>query len=216
MIIAITGCLEDSHGKVCPRCSVPKPLADYRKDKTRPDGRGSWCRSCCREYEKQLYARDPEKYKQAVAARKAADPEKVRARDRSYNQRHAATHRARSSLWSKSNPERRKVIRQRWEQNNKVYACLKAGRRRALVLSRQVGAVTPEGVAQRVEMYGGMCAYCGGPYEHLDHVKPLNRGGPHMLGNLRPSCSKCNQEKGARSAKDWFQMLKERNNDRSA
>ncbi|MBT2266408.1 HNH endonuclease [Rhodococcus erythropolis] len=39
---------------------------------------------------------------------------------------------------------------------------------------------------------------CGGPYQHLDHVKPLSAGGPHMLSNLRPSCADCNLSKGAK------------------
>ncbi|MGX7727586.1 HNH endonuclease [Rhodococcus sp. 5G237] len=29
----------------------------------------------------------------------------------------------------------------------------------------------------------------------VDHVKPINKGGPHMLANLRPACGPCNSRK---------------------
>lgn len=224
MIVAFTGLLEDmkgnrriaGFGKTCTRCGVTKDLSGYRNDKTRPDGKFPWCKDCCKADEKKRYAADPEKYKRAVALRKAADPEKVRARDRRYNAEHAEEHRARASKWAKENPERRKLIRQRWEKANTAYGILKQGRRRALLLSKQVGPVTRAGVEQRVAMFGGRCAYCGGEYEHLDHVKPIKLGGFHMLGNLRPSCRKCNQEKGAMPATEWLRLVKERSDVRSA
>ncbi|WP_349257835.1 HNH endonuclease [Iamia sp.] len=39
---------------------------------------------------------------------------------------------------------------------------------------------------------------CGVEADSIDHVKPLSKGGAHMLSNLRPSCRSCNSRKGAR------------------
>lgn len=49
------------------------------------------------------------------------------------------------------------------------------------------------------------CAYCGEKPERLDpdHVLPLSRGGPNVLGNLLPSCAMCNAEKNARTLSEW-------------
>jgi 5-methylcytosine-specific restriction endonuclease McrA len=48
---------------------------------------------------------------------------------------------------------------------------------------------------QRMSMNGHRCYLCGGPFEHVDHVKPLSKGGAHALCNLRPTCAKCNRAK---------------------
>ena len=47
------------------------------------------------------------------------------------------------------------------------------------------------------------CPYANGEKiaigdRHVDHIKPLSRGGSHTASNLAISCSKCNLRKGAR------------------
>jgi 5-methylcytosine-specific restriction endonuclease McrA len=43
--------------------------------------------------------------------------------------------------------------------------------------------------------YGNKCWVCGNEYQAIDHVKPLAKGGSHMLANLRPICTPCNSNK---------------------
>ena len=47
---------------------------------------------------------------------------------------------------------------------------------------------------------GRRCVYCGTCLEladaTLDHVYPISRGGPHVLGNLVSACGPCNRMKG--------------------
>lgn len=62
-------------------------------------------------------------------------------------------------------------------------------------------------IEARVSVFGWQCAYCNGPYQHLDHLKPLSRGGPHILANLRPSCARCNQRKSATPAREWLSRM---------
>jgi 5-methylcytosine-specific restriction endonuclease McrA len=49
---------------------------------------------------------------------------------------------------------------------------------------------------------GHICGICGRPVApdnvHIDHIKPLCRGGVTVLGNLRVTHSKCNLRKGGR------------------
>lgn len=75
---------------------------------------------------------------------------------------------------------------------NKIYQ----GERRAHITRTYTVPFTATQMAARLAFYGYRCWMCGGPYEHLDHVKPIAAGGPHMLANLRPSCAKCNLSKG--------------------
>ena len=48
---------------------------------------------------------------------------------------------------------------------------------------------------QRWTYYGGRCWMCGVDADCTDHVKPLARGGSHILCNLRPACTPCNNSK---------------------
>lgn len=49
------------------------------------------------------------------------------------------------------------------------------------------------------ERHRGRCAYClVAPFEHWDHVIPVARGGRHSIGNLLPSCARCNLKKQAK------------------
>lgn len=67
---------------------------------------------------------------------------------------------------------------------------------------------TTDQLEQRMSMFGFMCAYCGGKFEHIDHVQPISKGGYHCLSNLRPACKKCNLQKFNKTAKQWFAILK--------
>lgn len=42
----------------------------------------------------------------------------------------------------------------------------------------------------------GVCAYCGGPANTVDHVVPRCRGGAHTADNLVACCGACNLDKG--------------------
>ena len=58
-----------------------------------------------------------------------------------------------------------------------------------------------------------LCVYCGGEAETWDHVFGLVKdlrfsGYGHVIGNLLPSCKKCNSEKGNR---DWGKFIKKKN-----
>jgi len=71
-------------------------------------------------------------------------------------------------------------------------------KRRALMAGARTTPFTAEQLAQRMEYWGRKCWVCSGPFEAIDHVKPLSKGGPHMLANFRPICTDCNSRKGAK------------------
>ena len=55
---------------------------------------------------------------------------------------------------------------------------------------------------------GRRCVYCGTCLElasaTLDHVYPVSRGGPHVLGNLVSACGPCNRMKGDMLPHEFF------------
>ncbi len=139
--------------------------------------RGCRCDECCewmREYQRNHYATNPEKPAKASDAarkRRQADPDVANERQRNYRA---------------SNRERTVSYKQA---------------RRA----RESPSVpfTPEQLKQRLDYYGNQCylklpGICTGGGDHIDHVKPLSKGGAHMLANLRPACKPCNSFKSAK------------------
>ena len=142
--------------------------------------------------------------------------------------------------WAHKNPERSREIKQRyadkhseriserrrelymenretvlaqtaeWKRNN-VFAALEIKRRyRVSKYGVPVDRIDADRIEARMAYFGNKCWICGGPFEHIDHVKPLSAGGAHMLSNLRPACRSCNLRKAAKwPLGDWLEDLRE-------
>lgn len=68
--------------------------------------------------------------------------------------------------------------------------------------------------ARILERQGWRCAYCPADLHtsgyHIDHKKPLCKGGTHHPNNLCAACPECNQRKGGRmSAREFREWLAE-------
>lgn len=132
-----------------------------------------------------------------------------------YQKAHAQYYRDQARQWYLDNRERALAYRKAWsaapENREKIRGYRRkhsrtelgrkssaegARRRRAKARSLPTIPFTREQLEQRVEYYGGKCWICGeADYEHMDHVKPISKGGAHMLSNLRPACAACNLSK---------------------
>lgn len=84
----------------------------------------------------------------------------------------------------------------RWRRDHPQQSAYQS-RLRAVREAGAPGSHTYEQLAARVTYFGGRCAYCSGPYEVIDHVKPLAAEGSQFASNLRPACSACNRSKHA-------------------
>lgn len=103
-----------------------------------------------------------------------------------------------SRRWQKRNAEKiREGDRRRYSEDPAKFR-IRDNLRRARIATVQSIPFTPEQLQQKFAYYGNRCYLCGGDAEAMDHVKPIARGGPHMLANLRPACKSCNSRKGAR------------------
>lgn len=83
------------------------------------------------------------------------------------------------------------------ERHNFAYLC-----KRCWVVCKR------EQFNQRMSMFNFKCAYCGGLFEQIDHVKSISKNGPHCLSNLRPACQCCNNKKSNKDAKQWLLSVK--------
>lgn len=97
--------------------------------------------------------------------------------------------------WRARHPGRARALHAAWRSANRETA--RANDRRRAKLVREASSIrfTADQLLARMAYWGDRCWMCGGPFEHVDHVKPLSKGGLHALMNLRPACADCNVRK---------------------
>ena len=143
----------NSHMKKCKVCLVWKSLEDYPNDKSRSDGKHPYCKLCRSEQNK--------KYIQADPARRE------KRRRRSYE-------------WKLKNPERYKLLINRWKADN--------GERKAFLDKKSQlwthYRLTVEDYLEMVDSQKGLCAVCGsGGRLYVDH--------DHSCCSANTTCGKC-------------------------
>lgn len=95
--------------------------------------------------------------------------------------------------WYANNKPRAKLNNKEWRKANQRKRREYKHRRRQLLGSHDV--ISPARIEARLAAYGNKCWMCGSSADTIDHVKPLSKGGPHLLANLRPACRSCNSAK---------------------
>jgi 5-methylcytosine-specific restriction endonuclease McrA len=201
--------------KFCPKCSRNLPASEFSKDKRSRDGLQSKCKACSKAYyeankvrilkQQQVryeankaeildkhkayreprreeiarkvmehYAANRDEILEARRERYRCDPERVLAQNRQ---------------WSKDNPDKRREMH----------------RNRRAQERGATGSATSQDVQNRFSAHGHKCIYCAAQSDdlHMDHIKPLSKGGSNWPGNLAPACGPCNLSKGAK----WGQEL---------
>jgi 5-methylcytosine-specific restriction endonuclease McrA len=97
--------------------------------------------------------------------------------------------------WRRRHPEAGRISRRKAKKKNPVANRASVRKRKARMRGNQVASFTPSQLASRLAYFGNRCWMCGGSADSIDHVKPISKGGAHMLCNLRPACMPCNSMK---------------------
>lgn len=155
------------------------------------------------------YAADPEKFKaRARAYREAnreklrqkrlekyqANPEAARKRSRDDYQKNSQRYKAAASDWNAANPEAKAAIRRNY----------KARKRKA------EGHHTAADIARIKAAQRDRCAYCPRSIRrsfHVDHIKPLSKGGTNWPSNIQLTCDSCNLSKRDADPIEFAQRL---------
>ena len=175
------------------------------------------CKACDKARLQKRYYANPEESK-ARSRQWGADNKERRA---AYDKlKYAASREAvleRAKAWHGANPDRVAQHKRDWQERNREYAAqlkkdwreknpelyanikrANEAKRRARKASALVIEFSDAQLQARLAYYGHRCWICRTEkYEELDHVKPLSKGGAHMLSNLRPACRSCNRAKHA-------------------
>lgn len=136
------------------------------------------------------------------------NPERRRAIRFAWDQRHPEQRleisRVGSREYGRRNPEKIFLKSQRWI---KAHPELTAGQRerRNNRLTEGVSDFTNEQWSQKLEEFGGRCAYCKRALpQSRDHVIPISKGGFHTASNIVPACKPCNSAKGTKSLAEFL------------
>lgn len=156
--------------KTCSRCERRLPLDAFYRSKDGRQGRQNYCKRCTVEVQRERYA-DPVKRTTILAQGQ---------RSRERNREAVSTRIAR---WREENPEAQRV----WTAHHRA---TRAG---------VVSTLTRDEWLEILKRFRWCCAYCDGPFESLDHVVPLSRGGANTADNVVPACLSCNSAKQDRS-----------------
>ncbi len=197
--------------RTCRYCSTPLPPENRLK-----------CNSCqaahAKAQRKARYWAAPEAARSATKAWAQANPAKARAAEVAKlprrRARRAADPTLRAGLVAKcaewyrgkaSDPIFRAANSRRacrWSKDNPQKKAVQSARRRARERSAP-GSFTAAEWQERLDLFGGLCAYCDRPATQIDHVIPLARGGTNYIDNLAPACQPCNASKGDRMPLEW-------------
>ena len=152
-----------------------------------------------------LRAINPEKERASARRWAAANSARVLARVISWAAANVDKVRATKKRWVVKHAEKDRAAKRRYKKEHPEKVREYTNQRRARKRGAR-GVCSAVQTAARIAYYGGNCAYCRIlPYEHIDHVIPLSRGGSNWPANLRPSCAKCNLSKGGKLLSEWSQ-----------
>lgn len=174
-----------------------------------PEPRRRVCRQCLAAQARERYAANRElmqrrareyrehnrnEVRERDRERYAQEAERRRAYQRDYYQANRDKIRAHQRATRDAEDQRRRNREYYLNNREKFFAYARA--REVALLGATVVKFTEQQLAQRLSMFPG-CWICRDSIDilHIDHVKPISKGGLHCLSNLRPACRSCNLAK---------------------
>lgn len=177
--------------KRCVRCRKTKRSAAFYRCTSARAGLSSQCRKCNATRLKERYPLRAELLRARVRAHQKKNPAKVRAW---------------SKRWRKANRDR--MLSYERTRYKKLYPTrghlIRAKRQLRIARERNLPAtLTDREWMAIVTAFDGRCAYCDNPWQDIEHLVPVARGGGLTKENVVPACGGCNKSKGARPFEDF-------------
>lgn len=205
--------------KACNRCGEVKPLNDFRKSKTSPDGRNTICAACdakrvrewkdarrdkVREQGRARYRANPEAGRAASAKWREKNREKSLEANRAAYRRNAEKVAAYHKRRYEENPELYRAKASNWAKSHREQAN-EAKRRRKQRKKGLPGSHTVAEWKALCAKFGNRCVCCGEKGKLTrDHVIPVTKpGSSDFIENIQPLCQKCNCNKHNNHTADY-------------
>jgi 5-methylcytosine-specific restriction endonuclease McrA len=141
-------------------------------------------------YAKYRYAADPKRHIEAVAKRRAADPEAAKAAKRRDYERHSVAYKARSAKWMGANPQRVRENAREWRRRNPDAVAARLAFVRAALAARSPKWLTKahKKAIRAVYTEANRITRATGIPHQVDHIVPLKSpfvSGLHVPWNLQ-------------------------------
>ena len=214
----------NQESKACPNCKCEKDINEFSKNKSQKDGLSRICKTCNSFYNRMWRDSNLDKHRANSRAWAKANPDRCKAnkkanhdanidRSRNYEKTYRDTNKDKIKIgmkeYYKSNSEKYKAIRREYYKANtdKVKAANKAWQianpeKYHLIKSRQRAIksnqthpnhdleIERELIIKSREMHKKH-----GIKQHIDHIWPLSKGGPHHHDNLQVISETLNTQK---------------------
>lgn len=191
--------MADNGSKTCTKCGETKPIIEFYKNRTCKDGHSPWCKACDKEKGRKW---------------QKANPEKVNKKNRKWQKANREKVNEAAKKWRKANPEKinRKKARERaqkWRKENSERKAIDV-KNRKIKKKNIKGIYTEKDIQRLFSQQGGLCNTCGKKLiryrkkqYHVDHIKPLSKGGSNRPDNLQLLCPFCNLSKKDKDPIEW-------------
>lgn len=147
------------------------------------------------------YTREQQDRKNEQERRRRQDPEYLRRRMDSNNER------AKSPEYLER--KRLREARRREQGIAREESRRSTAKRRARLREVEC-SLTLDQWAEILDYFDYRCYVCAGPAEDMEHVIPIYKGGTHNADNVRPACRDCNRGPGGKHGRDFWEWLPER------
>lgn len=153
-------------------------------------------------------AANPERRKAHGAAWDAANIVRRKARNAAWSAANLDLKRAHDAERYAANPERAKTNAAAWTKANidakRIHTQNRSARK------RKNGGILSKGLSTKLfKLQRGKCACCGLPLGtnfHMDHIMPIDLGGPNVDGNMQLLRQRCNLQKSAKHPIEFMQQ----------
>lgn len=172
--------------KRCPRCKDIKLLEQFYNNKSRRDGKSSWCKACACLFNRKDRQRNPEKDRASSRKWRRANPEKARINNKKWRDKNPDKIKALNKRWKTENHERHNELVKQWRKKNPERA-------RNIVLKSTYG-ITYDEYNELLISQAGCCAVChevlkkGKRHHPVDH-NHKKKGRESVRGIVHHRCN---------------------------
>jgi 5-methylcytosine-specific restriction endonuclease McrA len=208
--------------KTCRDCHRELPLTEYHMNRGCRDNLAPNCKDCVKTLRAIWYQKNKDRLLQYSADFYKVNADDVKAYQKRYAKQNPVKIKTRGSRYRANNRERLLISKKVYYEANKVrlrpnraaYQSAHPEHNRASTYKRRaklkaaVGTCSAKQIVAKCEYHGWRCYLCGESVTpktlHMDHRKPIARGGSNWPANLAPACVPCNLSKSNKTEKEYL------------